>query len=246
VAPRPRCLRFRRCGSDGLWHAITLPVGAPTRSTGAGLSGMGDRRGCRRTRRSSPPPGRLCCRAVGVKDRRRVVAGRATGSPCMRTSAARKTEVADANSSNVTVAGTTVTRRSALTPSDVLCMLLRSLRLRSKPPGCWLGTQTRPCSSSASLCRPGLSRALMVIGNPARGGVGGAWARWRVGACPRTPRLTSVLGAGWLPAGHMMWWGVPADGLRPLSLTRPFPVKGRQQGGGTRRRGQCHPQKASA
>ena len=61
---------------------------------------------------------------------------------------------------------------------------------------------------------------------------GGAWARWVVGACPRTPRLTLVLDAGWLPVGHMMWWGVPADGLRPLSLTRPFPVRGRQQGGG--------------
>ena len=30
--------------------------------------------------------------------------------------------------------------------------------------------------------------------------------RGRVGVvmCPRTPRLTSVLGTGWLPAGHMM------------------------------------------
>jgi hypothetical protein len=25
--------------------------------------------------------------------------------------------------------------------------------------------------------------------------------------CPRTPRLTLVLEAGWLPVGHMMWWG---------------------------------------
>ena len=84
----------------------------------------------------------------------------------------------------------------------------------------------------ASLCRPGLSRALMVVGgSPVSGG--GAWARWRDGVCPRTPRLTSVLDAGWLPVGYMMWWGVPADGVRPLSLTGPFPVRGRQRGGGS-------------
>ena len=62
---------------------------------------------------------------------------------------------------------------------------------------------------------------------------GGAWARCGAGVCPRTPRLTSALDSGWLPVGDMMWWGVPADGLRPLSLSRPLPARrGRQQGFG--------------
>src|SRR5690349_22561797 len=43
--------------------------------------------------------------------------------------------------------------------------------------------------------------------------------------------LTLALDSGWLPAGYMMWWDGPADGVRPLSLSRPFPVgRGRQQG----------------
>jgi hypothetical protein len=50
--------------------------------------------------------------------------------------------------------------------------------------------------------------------------------------CPRTPRLTLVLDAGWLPVGYMMWWGVRQMVVRPLSLTGPFPGWGRQQGGG--------------
>ena len=81
--------------------------------------------------------------------------------------------------------------------------------------------------SPASLCRLGLSRrywlSVFVM-------LGGPWARWGVNVCPRTPRLTLVLDAGWLPVGHMMWWGV-RDGLRPLSLTRPFPGERSAAGG---------------
>ena len=38
--------------------------------------------------------------------------------------------------------------------------------------------------------------------------LGGAWARWGAGVCPRTPGLTSVLDSGWLPVGYMMCDGV--------------------------------------
>ena len=62
---------------------------------------------------------------------------------------------------------------------------------------------------------------------------GGAWACCGIGMGPRTPRLTLALDAGWFPVGYMMWWGVPADGLRPLGLTRPLLAgRGRQQGCG--------------
>jgi hypothetical protein len=77
----------------------------------------------------------------------------------------------------------------------------------------------------------GMSRAVDGSSGFPLEGVGGAWARWGVGVFPRTPGLTSVLDAGWLPVGYMMWWGVLTDGLRPLSLSRPFPAgRGRQQG----------------
>ena len=84
----------------------------------------------------------------------------------------------------------------------------------------------------AYLCRCGMSRRLMVSSVlVSRGVVGGAWARR--GVCPRTPGLTLALDAGWSRAGYMMWWGVPAEGLRPLGLSRPFPAgRGRQQGFG--------------
>jgi len=85
----------------------------------------------------------------------------------------------------------------------------------------------------AYLCRLWDVKALMVPRcGPGRGG-GGAWACCGIGVGPRTPRLTLALDAGWFPVGYMMWWGVPADGLRPLGLTRPFPLGwGRQQGFG--------------
>ena len=57
--------------------------------------------------------------------------------------------------------------------------------------------------------------------------VGGAWARLRVGVCPRTPGLTSVLDSGWLPVGYMMCDGVFRQMvLRPLGLSRPSPGVG--------------------
>ena len=63
--------------------------------------------------------------------------------------------------------------------------------------------------------------------------VGGAWACCGTGVCRRTPWLTSALDAGWFSVGYMMWWGVRADGLRPLGVTRPLLAgRGRQQGCG--------------
>jgi hypothetical protein len=66
---------------------------------------------------------------------------------------------------------------------------------------------------------------------------GGPWARWRDGVCPRTPSLTSVLGPGWLRVGDMMCDGVFRQMVvRPLILSRRFPVRGRQESVGSRPR----------
>jgi hypothetical protein len=88
--------------------------------------------------------------------------------------------------------------------------------------------------ATAYLFRSGLS-SVMFVGWVRRSVVGGAWARWRDRVCPRTPRLTSVLDSGWLPVvGDMMCDGVFRQMvLRPLILSGPFPVGGRQQSAGS-------------
>src|SRR2546421_8575276 len=50
-------------------------------------------------------------------------------------------------------------------------------------------------------CPSGLCQVFGFDGVGSLYSVGGAWARWRVGVCPRTPRLTSVLDSGWLRVG---------------------------------------------
>ena len=87
-------------------------------------------------------------------------------------------------------------------------------------------------ASPAYLSRPRVSSVLVFGG----GGldVGGAWARWGDGVCPRTPRLTSVLDPGWLRVGYMMCvGGFRQMVLRPLSLSGPSPGMGRQQHAGS-------------
>jgi len=84
-------------------------------------------------------------------------------------------------------------------------------------------------------CLGGGCQALLVFSGVADLEVrGGAWARWGIGVCPRTPRLTSVLDPGWLRVGYMMCdGGFRQMVVRPLSLSRPPPGMGRQQAAGS-------------
>lgn len=107
----------------------------------------------------------------------------------------------------------------------------------------WRGLRSRgdaivsPAGTWRSLTCPG-ARVKLRPGGLVVGGVrcqsGGAWARSRGGVCPRTPRLTSALGPGWLRVGSMMFDGVFRQMvLRPLILFWAVPaavvVAGRQQ-----------------
>ena len=67
------------------------------------------------------------------------------------------------------------------------------------------------------------SPAGMDAGGSPGPGCGGEWACCGV-VCPRTPRLTSALGPGWLRVGDMMFDGVFRQMvLRPLILSGPSP-----------------------
>ena len=79
------------------------------------------------------------------------------------------------------------------------------------------------------MCVRVLPAGMDAGGTPAPG-CGGACARCGV-VCPRTPRLTSALGPGWLRVGDMMFDGVFRQMvLRPLILLgRPHVGVGRQQ-----------------
>ena len=70
-------------------------------------------------------------------------------------------------------------------------------------------------------------------GSPAGRDVGGRWSGWGgvsafwVWCCPRTPRLTSILGPGWFRVADMMCDGVFRQmAVRPLSLSVLVPAAG--------------------